>query len=63
MITEFFEKLYEAVRVNFTQEIENQRNSVVALQGKIISFYKHLNIFFFLSDSDFFMNYLQTNYM
>ncbi|XP_060572184.1 adiponectin-like [Ruditapes philippinarum] len=30
----FFEKLYEAVRVNFTQEIENQRNSVVALQGK-----------------------------
>ncbi|XP_060589334.1 complement C1q tumor necrosis factor-related protein 3-like isoform X1 [Ruditapes philippinarum] len=30
----FFEKLYEAVRVNFTHEIENQRNSVVALQGK-----------------------------
>jgi hypothetical protein len=37
MIAEFFEKLYEATRVNLTQEIEKQGNSVVEMQGNIIS--------------------------
>ncbi|XP_060572182.1 uncharacterized protein LOC132730312 [Ruditapes philippinarum] len=31
----FFEKLYEATRMNLTQEIEKQGNSVVEMQGKL----------------------------